>query len=251
MSVKSTIDPALLDLFRAEIEIHVPALSEGLLALEKDPNQPKRLEALMRAAHSIKGAARIVGVEAAVQVAHAMEDCFVAAQKGTVTLTSDAVDILLGGVDALQRIIPTDGEVGEGLPEESLRGLLADVAALRTGRAPARAPNGAIPTRLAGDSRNGSPTIRPNGDLAGAEVEAVRSRLAEALAGGIAVLRLDFAAVLEVGPDGLALLSRAARAASDRRPPAAFQIVNAAASVRKLLRLTRLDASFAVADEGR
>ena len=32
----------------------------------------------MRAAHSLKGAARIVGLDAAVRVAHAMEDCFVA-----------------------------------------------------------------------------------------------------------------------------------------------------------------------------
>src|SRR4051812_48390509 len=70
-------DLSMLDLFREEVEIHLPVLNEGLLALEKEPNQPKRLEALMRAAHSIKGAARIVGVEAAGQLAHVMEDCLV------------------------------------------------------------------------------------------------------------------------------------------------------------------------------
>src|SRR5437870_13386780 len=112
-----TVDPALMDLFRAELETHLPALSEGLLALEKDAAQPERLEALMRAAHSIKGAAKIVGVEAAVQVAHALEDCFVAAQNGTITLTSDAVDVLLRGVDALHRVAtPTD----DGLPGPAL-----------------------------------------------------------------------------------------------------------------------------------
>ena len=37
----------------------------------------------MRAAHSLKGAARIVGLDAGVGVAHAMEDCFVAAQTGS------------------------------------------------------------------------------------------------------------------------------------------------------------------------
>ena len=138
MSGKSSLDPALLDLFRAEIETHLPALSEGLLALEKDPNQPKRLEAMMRTAHSIKGAARIVGMETAVQVAHAMEDCFVAAQKGAITLTSDAVDELLGGVDALQRITLTDGGgADEGLTEESLRRWLGEIAVLRAGRPPA------------------------------------------------------------------------------------------------------------------
>ena len=36
----------------------------------------------MRAAHSLKGAARIVGLTVGVRVAHAMEDCFVAAQQG-------------------------------------------------------------------------------------------------------------------------------------------------------------------------
>jgi chemotaxis protein histidine kinase CheA len=241
MSVKSTIDPALLDLFRAEIETHVPALSEGLLALEKDPNQPKRLEALMRAAHSIKGAARIVGVDAAVQVAHVMEDCFVAAQKGTVTLTSDAVDVLLRGVDALHRIVPTDGGEGEGLTEENFRRLLDDVGALRAGRPPTAAGN---------RGTSGPPVLQPRGDLDGAEAEAVRGRLVEALAGGAAVIRLDFAAVADVGPDGLALLALASRAAARRQPPAALQIVNAAAPVRTLLRLTRLDGAFPAREEG-
>ena len=239
------LDPALLDLFRAEIDTHLPALSEGLLALEKDPNQPKRLEALMRAAHSIKGAARIVGVEPAVQVAHAMEDCFVAAQKGAITLSSDAVDVLLGGVDALHRIVPTDGGADDLLAEESLRRLLDDIAALRAGRAPAAPPTPATVVEV------GPPTIRPRGDLDGAEAEAARCQLAEALAGGAPVVRLDFAAVGDVGPDGLALLARAARAASQRRLPAALHVVNAPAPVRALLRLTRLDAAYSSGDEGR
>ncbi len=248
VSGKSTLDPALLDLFRAEMETHLPALSEGLLALEKDPNQPKRLEALMRTAHSIKGAARIVGVEAAVRVAHAMEDCFVAAQKGAIALSSSAVDVLLGGVDALQRIAPADGAAtGDGVTEDSLRPLLDDIAALRAGRGPAEA---AAP-RADGDSRSESPTLRPRGDLNGAEAEAVRGQLAEALAGGAPIVRLDFAAVGEVGPDGLALLARAARAAGRRQPTAALQIVNASAPLHTLLRLTRLDAAFPADDEGR
>ena len=31
-----TFDPSLLELFRAELEVHLPALDEGLLALEKE-----------------------------------------------------------------------------------------------------------------------------------------------------------------------------------------------------------------------
>ena len=40
MTATPAFDPSLLDLFRAELETHLPALSEGLLALEKDPTSP-------------------------------------------------------------------------------------------------------------------------------------------------------------------------------------------------------------------
>ncbi len=79
----------------------------------------------------------------------------------------------------------------------------------------------------------------------------MRGQLAEALAGGAPVVRLDFAAVGEVGSDGLALLARAARAAGRRQPAAAFRVVNASTPVQTLLRLTRLDAAFPADDERR
>ena len=97
-------DPAMLDLFQAEVENHVAVLNDGLLALEDNPSATDQLEALMRAAHSIKGGARIVGLDAAVKVAHAMEDCFVAAQKGVVLLGSEQIDILFRIVDILIQI---------------------------------------------------------------------------------------------------------------------------------------------------
>ena len=96
---------SLMELFRAEAETHTATLSEGLLALEQGHNSgPGTTESMMRAAHSLKGAARIVGLEPAVKVAHAMEDCFVAVQEGRSTLRSSDVDSLLRGVDLLNRI---------------------------------------------------------------------------------------------------------------------------------------------------
>ena len=101
--MSETPRPSLLELFRSELDTHLATLNEGLLSLEKDPNQPRCVEGLMRAAHSIKGAAKIVGFTAAVEVAHLMEDCFVAAQAGQVQLAGHAVNVLLLGVDALGR----------------------------------------------------------------------------------------------------------------------------------------------------
>ncbi len=98
---------SMFDLFRVEVENQAQVLTAGLLALERDPASADQLEATMRAAHSLKGAARIVGLDAGVNVAHVMEDCFVAAQQGRLTLHQTRIDILLRGVDLLTRIAQT------------------------------------------------------------------------------------------------------------------------------------------------
>jgi two-component system sensor histidine kinase and response regulator WspE len=46
---------SMLDLFRMEVETQGFNFNENLLALETDPGNSRALEALMRAAHSIKG----------------------------------------------------------------------------------------------------------------------------------------------------------------------------------------------------
>jgi two-component system sensor histidine kinase and response regulator WspE len=110
-SVVEIKDTSMLDLFRLEVEAQGAILNEGLLSLESQPQSAQALESLMRAAHSVKGAARIVGIDAAVQLAHVMEDCFVAAQNHAVTLDGDDVDVLLSGVDLLiniSQLEPTD-----------------------------------------------------------------------------------------------------------------------------------------------
>jgi two-component system sensor histidine kinase and response regulator WspE len=96
---------SLMDLFRSEADGQVALLTEGLLALEGEAEpSPAALESLMRAAHSLKGAARIVGLDAAVRVAHALEDNFVAAQRGEFLIQSVHVDALLKAVDLLAQI---------------------------------------------------------------------------------------------------------------------------------------------------
>jgi len=101
---------SMLDLFRLETERQVDALTAGLLTLERSPADVVQLEACMRAAHSLKGAARIVGVTAGVSLAHALEDCFVAAQRGEITLHRNHIDLVLRGVDLIKRIAETSQE---------------------------------------------------------------------------------------------------------------------------------------------
>ncbi|AJC20577.1 hybrid sensor histidine kinase/response regulator [Pandoraea pulmonicola] len=102
----------LLDLFRMETETQAQVLGDGLLALERSPGDATCLEVCMRAAHSLKGAARIVGVDAGVSLAHVLEDAFVATQRGTLRLDGVLIDRLLQGVDLLMRLAhPPGGDV--------------------------------------------------------------------------------------------------------------------------------------------
>ncbi|AHL32434.1 chemotaxis protein CheA [Pseudomonas brassicacearum] len=105
-------DASLLELFSLEAEAQTQVLSAGLLALERDPTQAEHLESCMRAAHSLKGAARIVGVDAGVSVAHVMEDCLVSAQERRLVLSAVHIDALLQGTDLLTRIATPGNTLG-------------------------------------------------------------------------------------------------------------------------------------------
>lgn len=92
-------DLSMFDLFRLEVESQTATLSAELLKLEQSSFDAQTLESLMRAAHSIKGAARMVSVNPVVNISHVLEDVFVAAQESKVSLGSDDIDSLLSAVD--------------------------------------------------------------------------------------------------------------------------------------------------------
>ncbi|MDX1811016.1 MAG: Hpt domain-containing protein, partial [Gammaproteobacteria bacterium] len=97
-------DLSMLELFRMEVETQTGILNQGLLEMEHVKPSPDLLENMMRAAHSIKGAARMVNVQPVVQIAHLMEDCFVAVQGGLRTLNERDIDNLLAGTDLILQI---------------------------------------------------------------------------------------------------------------------------------------------------
>jgi two-component system, chemotaxis family, sensor histidine kinase and response regulator WspE len=95
---------SMLELFRVEAENQTAILTSGMLELERGPAAPQQLETLMRAAHSLKGAARIVNLQIAVRLAHGMEDFFVAAQHGKIQPRQAQIDVLFRGVDLILQI---------------------------------------------------------------------------------------------------------------------------------------------------
>ncbi|ABX18613.1 hybrid sensor histidine kinase/response regulator [Burkholderia multivorans] len=131
---------SLLELYREETRTQTQALSERLLALEAGEPDAAALEACMRAAHSLKGAARIVGVPLGVDIAGRMEECFVAAQAGTIALSAAHVDVLLAGVDLLVRVGDPHAAPVSPAEIDAFAAALTGADGAHTMRMPAAAP---------------------------------------------------------------------------------------------------------------
>lgn len=250
MGGPESCDPAMLELFRAEMDAHVPVLSQGLLVLEKGQAGEKDLEAMMRAAHSIKGAARIVGIEAVVRVSHLMEDCFSAAQRHHITLSSEAVDVLLEGVDALQRICSPQAD--SAMAGKSIQALLDRITAIRDGRSPPPPKSQAMeepvspaaiePVILAARSRESRVAVPAVLDASAAEL--LRVELSDTLRQRASRIRLDFSQVRHLSAAGLSLLASFARETAPAESATIVDAEGVSAEMAVLLRTTGLDGTF-------
>jgi two-component system sensor histidine kinase and response regulator WspE len=137
----------LFELFKSEVETHGAAMNAGLLQLEGNVSDPGPIAGLMRAAHSIKGAARVVGIDVVVSLAHEMEDAMVRVQKGLEVCTPQRVDQLLQGTDLLTQLTGMkEGDLPAWSSERA-----ADINALITALA---APATAAPAPKAAAPKN-------------------------------------------------------------------------------------------------
>lgn len=130
-------DPAMLDLFKQEVESHTETLTKCLLDFEKTSDDPAITEQLMRSAHSIKGAARMVGIEQVVNISHIMEDCFVAAQKNKINLTPSCIDVLLKSVDIISDISENKND---NISDNDINSLISDLENIKSGATLNKAP---------------------------------------------------------------------------------------------------------------
>jgi two-component system, chemotaxis family, sensor histidine kinase and response regulator WspE len=153
-------DSSLFDLFRMEAEEQVRTLQSELMKLEAAASlesgevSAATLEALMRASHSLKGAARIVGLTGIVGLTHAMEDRFVSAQGGK-ALDSSEIDQMLSATDWLGQLqAVAEPDVAKWL-EENAAGIDACAAGLK-GAEPAAEAEGAASGTMAAERLEGT-----------------------------------------------------------------------------------------------
>ena len=99
-------DPELVATFRAEVEERLASLCEGLLRLEAHPSPRQLVAGLFRDAHTVKGSARMLGLNGVVDVAHRAEDLLGALKDGRLTVRADLVDVLLVAAEGISRSMP-------------------------------------------------------------------------------------------------------------------------------------------------
>lgn len=94
-----------LDLFAEEAEVRLRRLSEHFLALESGVSA-EIVGAILRDAHSLKGAAAVIGLNGVSTVAHRLEDVMEPFRSGSEAPSPEIVDRLLETVDGLASLLP-------------------------------------------------------------------------------------------------------------------------------------------------
>jgi two-component system chemotaxis sensor kinase CheA len=112
--------------FRQEAEEHVEAMASGLIALESGGGEAEELEKVYRAAHSLKGAARAVGLTAVETLCQALEAVYRVWRQGKLVVAPDSFDLLHQGLDALQVLLADGDEASHDV--DSLRARLTRLA---------------------------------------------------------------------------------------------------------------------------
>jgi two-component system chemotaxis sensor kinase CheA len=98
-------DEELRNMFKTESAEHIQRLEEGFLRLETEPENAAVLEEAFREAHSLKGAARMLGLTGVETLAHRLEGVLGTARKGSVPLSSESIDLLYKGLDAIGNLV--------------------------------------------------------------------------------------------------------------------------------------------------
>ncbi|HVT99211.1 MAG TPA: Hpt domain-containing protein, partial [Acidobacteriaceae bacterium] len=123
--------------FLQESADHLATMESGLLALRTHPEDDETLHAVFRSAHSIKGGAGSVGLEALARFTHGMENLLDRLRAHEMAISEAIIAELLAAVDALHTLL--GAEPGAELPEDAQR-LAERIEALATGESQAAEP---------------------------------------------------------------------------------------------------------------
>ena len=91
-----------LGVFLEEAEEQVDTLDDGLLRLEREPDNQGLLQGIFRAAHSLKSSSAAMGFPNMSRLCHASENILDRFRAGETRPNTELIDVLLRAVDALK-----------------------------------------------------------------------------------------------------------------------------------------------------
>jgi two-component system chemotaxis sensor kinase CheA len=94
-----------LDMFLDESREYVQTMNDGLLILEKQPEDTGVVQEIFRAAHTLKGMSATMGFSNMAELTHQLENVLDAVRNGGLAVTSEVVDVLLEGADELEAVV--------------------------------------------------------------------------------------------------------------------------------------------------
>lgn len=92
-------------LFFQEADDFLQQMNKNLLVLEKDAKNIKAIDAIFRAAHTLKSMSASMGYEFVADLSHKMEDLLAAIRTGSVVVSEEIVDCLFSSFDHLDKMI--------------------------------------------------------------------------------------------------------------------------------------------------
>ncbi len=107
--------------FRVEAKELCEALGKGVLELEKAAPSLETVSRLLRFAHTLKGAARVVRQSAIAELAHSIEDALAPLRERPAALRRGEVDAVLGQIDAIVGHLAAIGAPADESADESDR----------------------------------------------------------------------------------------------------------------------------------
>ncbi|MFM7148796.1 MAG: response regulator, partial [Gemmataceae bacterium] len=141
----------LYDLFREEVRVSALLLQDGLLDLGKQTATPETMEGLIRATHSLRGAAKIVGLDQPSRLAAAMETTLSTLHQGSATMAPATLPALHQGTALLVQLIDVQPEEAQGWidrHQKQLLSLLDQIENLTTESTPSTASVGGLPSSI-------------------------------------------------------------------------------------------------------
>lgn len=135
-------DNGYLDMFFDEAKEYVETLNNGILTLENNPGDKETIDAVFRAAHSLKGMAATMGFENLTELTHKMENMLDRVREGKLEVRTDFIDLLLQGLDNIQFLVEKIREnEGEEPADINLAGFIKELANYGQSAAVSKADN--------------------------------------------------------------------------------------------------------------